>query len=116
MGPPQKLNGETMQVLQHLAGRQGEVVSVEELLREVWADVVVTPDSVYRTISALRRALRDDPKDASVHCQYSAPRLPPRGICGGMAAGAVSNRKLIHTRIGLFGPSLRPLRYYLLWI
>jgi len=73
-GAATKIERRTMQVLQHLAGRQGEVVSVEELLREVWADVVVTPDSVYRTISALRRALRDDPKTP----QYIAS-IPRRG-------------------------------------
>src|ERR1700726_1427344 len=61
-GAATKIERRTMQVLQHLARRRGEVVSVEELLTEVWADVVVTPDSVYRTITALRRALRDDPR------------------------------------------------------
>jgi TolB-like protein len=73
-GTATKIERRTMQVLQHLAGRQGEVVSVEEMLTEVWADVVVTPDSVYRTISALRRALRDDPKTP----QYIAS-IPRRG-------------------------------------
>ena len=57
-----KLERRTMQVLQYLAARSGEVVSVDDLLTGVWADVVVTPDSVYQTISALRRALGDDPK------------------------------------------------------
>ena len=52
----------TMRLLQYLVARAGEVVSIDELLNQVWADVVVTPDSVYQSIAALRRALGDDPK------------------------------------------------------
>lgn len=55
-----KIERRTMQVLQHLAARSGEVVSVEELLTSVWKDVVVTADSVYRAIAVLRRAFGDD--------------------------------------------------------
>ena len=61
-GTSTKLEPRTMRVLQFLASRPGEVVSIEELLSQVWDDVVVTPDSVYQTVAALRRALGDDPK------------------------------------------------------
>ena len=46
-----------------LAEHAGEVVSVEQLLDAVWKDVVVSPDSVYQAIAALRRILGDDPKE-----------------------------------------------------
>jgi len=48
------------------------VISVEELLDNVWTDVVVTPDSVYTTIAVLRRALGDDSKEA--HYIVNVPR------------------------------------------
>ncbi len=49
-------------LLQYLAERAGEVVSIEELLDRVWADVTVSPDSVYQAVASLRRQLGDDPK------------------------------------------------------
>src|SRR6202453_4013543 len=58
-----KLEPKAMQLLMCLAERAGEVVSVEELLDLVWKDVVVSPDSVYAAVAALRRTLGDDPKN-----------------------------------------------------
>ena len=57
-----KLEPKAMQLLMCLADRAGEVVSVEELLDLVWKDVIVSPDSVYAAVAALRRTLGDDPK------------------------------------------------------
>jgi TolB-like protein/tetratricopeptide (TPR) repeat protein len=57
-----KLEPKAMQLLMCLAERAGEVVSVEELLDLVWKDVVVSPDSVYAAVAALRRTLGDDSK------------------------------------------------------
>src|SRR6266404_6247469 len=54
-----KLEPRAMQLLLCLAEHQGQVVSVEELLSAVWKDVVVTADSVYHTVAALRRVLGD---------------------------------------------------------
>ena len=59
-----KVEPRATRVLLYLAERAGQVISVEELLDKVWADVVVTPDSVYTTIGALRRALGDDGKES----------------------------------------------------
>lgn len=69
-----KLEPRAMRVLMHLAARPGEVVSVQELLDIVWADVIVTQDSVYTAISALRRALGDDSREP----RYIA-NVPRRG-------------------------------------
>jgi TolB-like protein len=51
-----------MRLLLCLAERAGEVVSIDELLNQVWEGVVVTPDSVYQAVTSLRRLLGDDPK------------------------------------------------------
>lgn len=57
-----KLEPKAMQLLMCLAEHAGEVVSVEQLLGSVWKDVIVTQDSVYAAVAALRRTLGDDPK------------------------------------------------------
>jgi transcriptional activator of cad operon len=57
-----KIEPRTMRLLICLAERAGQVVSVEELLAEVWKDVIVGPDSVYQAVAGLRRVLGDDPK------------------------------------------------------
>jgi len=51
-----------MRLLLCLAGRPGEVVSIDDLLSQVWSDVTVSPDSVYQAVTSLRRLLGDDPK------------------------------------------------------
>ena len=51
-----------MRLLLSLAERQGEVVSIDELLAKVWAGVNVSQDSVYQAVTSLRRQLGDDPK------------------------------------------------------
>ena len=73
-GETVKLEPRTMQVLVCLAERAGAVVSVSQLLDVVWKDLVVTPDSVYQAVAAVRRALGDDPKDPT----YIA-NVPRRG-------------------------------------
>jgi len=58
-----KLEPRTMRLLVCLAEHAGQVVSVEELLDRVWKGVIVTPNSVYHAVAALRRTLGDDAKD-----------------------------------------------------
>jgi TolB-like protein len=58
-----KVEPKAMQLLTCLAARPGDVVSVEELLDLVWKDVVVSHDSVYAAMAALRKVLGDDPKN-----------------------------------------------------
>lgn len=57
------LEPKVMEVLVVLARRQGETVSAEELIAEVWEGRVVVDAVVTRAISELRRALGDDPKN-----------------------------------------------------
>jgi TolB-like protein/DNA-binding winged helix-turn-helix (wHTH) protein len=69
-----RLEMRTMEVLLCLARSAGHAVSVEQLLDAVWKDVIVTPDSVYQAVAALRRALGDDSKEP----RYIA-NVPRRG-------------------------------------
>jgi TolB-like protein/DNA-binding winged helix-turn-helix (wHTH) protein/Flp pilus assembly protein TadD len=51
-----------MRVLIRLAAAPAEVVSVDQLMDDVWKGVIVTPNSLYQVVAELRRALGDDPK------------------------------------------------------
>ena len=67
-----------MRLLICLANRAGEAVSIDELLEQVWAGVIVTPDSVYQAVALLRRLLGDDPKQPSYIA--TVPRLGYRMV------------------------------------
>jgi len=59
----QKLEPRTMRLLLCLADAEGEVVSVDRLLNEVWTGVIVGSASVYQSVSQLRKLLGDvDPE------------------------------------------------------
>ena len=55
-----RLEPKVMAVLEALATRQGEVVTRDELLSAVWADVAVTDNVVARAVASLRKLLEDD--------------------------------------------------------
>ena len=67
-----------MRLLIYLAGRAGEVVSIDELLNQVWSGVIVTPDSVYQAVASLRRLLGDDARQPAYIA--TVPRLGYRMI------------------------------------
>lgn len=58
-GHATKVEPRMMRLLVCLARSNGEVVSPQRLLDEVWKDVVVSPASVYQSISRLRKILGD---------------------------------------------------------
>jgi TolB-like protein/DNA-binding winged helix-turn-helix (wHTH) protein len=63
----QKLEPRAMRLLMCLANSAGEVVSVDRLLTEVWAGVVVGSASVYEAVSQLRKILGDmDPQPSYI--------------------------------------------------
>lgn len=72
-GQKVRLEARTMRLLLCLAERAGKVVSIDELLSEVWAGVIVTPDSVYQAVASLRRLLGDDPRNPTYIA--TVPRL-----------------------------------------
>lgn len=67
-----------MRLLVCLAEHAGEVVSIDELLNQVWPDVAVAPDSVYQAVTSLRRLLGDDPKQPTYI--ETVPRLGYRMV------------------------------------
>jgi len=68
-----RLEARTMRLLLRLAATPGEVVSIDALLDQVWSGVVVTPDSVYQAVAALRRLLGDDARQPAYI--VTVPRL-----------------------------------------
>lgn len=96
-----------MRLLLCLAQHAGEVVSIDELLNQVWAGVIVTPDSVYQAVASLRRLLGDDAKEPAYIA--TVPRLgyrmvatvspwddqplvmaPPPALTGAIPTGAIN--------------------------
>jgi TolB-like protein/DNA-binding winged helix-turn-helix (wHTH) protein len=72
-GESVRLDARTLRLLLHLAERAGEVVSIDELLNQVWSGVIVTQDSVYQAVATLRRLLGDDARQPAYIA--TVPRL-----------------------------------------
>jgi len=58
----QTLPPKTIMVLTELVNSQGQVVNHEQLMNSVWPNTVVSPNSIQRCITQLRKALTDDSK------------------------------------------------------
>jgi len=78
--PPRALG-----VLEYLVRRPGLLVTKEELLEAVWADIHVTEDALTQAISLIRQALGDDPRDPAF--VETVPRLGYRFV-GEVSAAA----------------------------
>jgi transcriptional activator of cad operon len=61
-GETTRVEVRTMRLLLCLAEHAGEVVSIDDLLNQVWSGVTVSQDSVYQAVASLRRLLGDDPR------------------------------------------------------
>jgi TolB-like protein/DNA-binding winged helix-turn-helix (wHTH) protein len=77
-GETARVEVRTMRLLLRLAEHAGEVVSIDDLLNQVWSDVTVAPDSVYQAVASLRRLLGDDPKQPAYI--ETVPRLGYRMV------------------------------------
>jgi DNA-binding winged helix-turn-helix (wHTH) protein len=55
-----RLRQRTYEVLTHLVGNSGRLVSKQELFENIWRDVAVTDDSLVQCLVELRKALGDD--------------------------------------------------------
>jgi len=77
-GQTSRLDVRTMRLLLCLAEHPGEVVSIDDLLNQVWTGVNVTQDSVYQAVTSLRRVLGDDPKQPAYI--ETVPRLGYRMV------------------------------------
>ncbi len=81
-----------MRLLLCLAEHAGEVVSIDDLLSQVWSDVTVAPDSVYQAVTSLRRLLGDDPKQPTYIA--TVPRLGYRMVA---TVGHWADQSVPHT-------------------
>ena len=77
-GETARIEVRTMRLLLCLAEHAGEVISIEELLNQVWPDVTVSQDSVYQAVTSLRRLLGDDPRQPTYIA--TVPRLGYRMV------------------------------------
>jgi Transcriptional regulatory protein, C terminal len=71
----------TMRLLMRLAAHAGRVVDVQQLLEEVWPNVVVSQGSVYQAIAQLRQILGDDSEHPSYIENLPPARLSPDCPC-----------------------------------
>ena len=72
------LDVRSSRLLLALAERAPQVVSIDELLDQVWPEVTVAPDSVYQAVTSLRRQLGDDSKKPAYIA--TVPRLGYRMV------------------------------------
>jgi transcriptional activator of cad operon len=77
-GESVRVEARTMRLLLCLADHVGEVVSIDDLIANVWSGVHVSQDSVYQAVTSLRRMLRDDPKQPAYI--ETVPRLGYRMV------------------------------------
>jgi transcriptional activator of cad operon len=77
-GETARVEVRTMRLLLCLAEHAGEVVSIDDLLNQVWPEVTVSPDSVYQAVASLRRLLGDDSKQPTYI--ETVPRLGYRMV------------------------------------
>jgi transcriptional activator of cad operon len=77
-GETVRLEARTLRLLLCLAEHSGQVVSIDDLLNQVWSGVTVTSDSVYQSVASLRRTLGDDSKQPTYIA--TVPRLGYRMV------------------------------------
>jgi TolB-like protein/DNA-binding winged helix-turn-helix (wHTH) protein len=77
-GETVRVDARAMRLLVCLADHAGQVVSIDDLLAQVWSGVVVSQDSVYQAVTSLRRLLGDDSKQPTYIA--TVPRLGYRMV------------------------------------
>lgn len=68
------LEPKVMEVLAYLASRQGEVVTRDEIEKDVWRGALISYDAITRTVIKLRKAFNDDAKNPAI-----IATIPKRG-------------------------------------
>ncbi len=100
-----KLEPKVMEVLSYLAERQGELVTREDLERDVWKGAVVSYDSITTAVIKLRKALSDDARQP----RYIAT-IPKRGyrLIAAVQECAVEAEAEAEKPAGASGPASGP--------
>jgi DNA-binding winged helix-turn-helix (wHTH) protein len=94
----QTLPPKTIMVLSELVKLQGQVVSQDQLMSAVWQDTVVSPNSLQRCITQLRKALADDVKRQLViktHAKKGYSLEVPVVFINDLNPGQASNNPLL---------------------
>lgn len=122
-GSVRQVEPRVMQLLDYFASRPGEVISKEQLRRDVWGTHVVD-EAIHRAVSLLRSALGDSSRDAKLiqtlprhgYCLLvvpsaivdAAPALPDRRTAAmAVMAIAIGSAALMFWRPGDAGPDER---------
>jgi TolB-like protein/DNA-binding winged helix-turn-helix (wHTH) protein/Tfp pilus assembly protein PilF len=100
-----KLEPKVMDVLCYLAGRPGELVTREDLERDVWKGAMVGYDSITAAVIKLRKALADDARQP----RYIAT-IPKRGyrLIATVRAGAAAAEVEVAKTAGTADAASRP--------
>jgi transcriptional activator of cad operon len=102
-GESARLEARTLRLLLCLADHAGEVVSIDDLLNQVWSGVAVSSDSVYQAVASLRRLLGDDPKQPTYIA--TVPRLGYRMVA---TVSPWVEERVIHPIAQTVAPTLSP--------
>lgn len=104
---PIELRPKTWQLMRFLAENPGRLLTKDELLDAVWADVAVTPASLNQAIRELRQALGDDAREPryiqTVHRRGFRFIAALGGVDRNGAAGAARGTAADRARPAMFG-------------
>lgn len=98
------LRPRVIDLLVYMSKRAGEVISVDDIIKDVWDGVFVTNGAIYNCINELRDAFGDC-KDAPKYIETISKRgyrliAPTVGISAGHALHAHEDRRLATNRLG----------------
>lgn len=97
------LGPKVVQTLSILVANFGQVISRQELIRQVWGDTAVEDSNLAHNISVLRRNLREDPS-----CRFTIETVPRRGYRFCETRPAIAEIPLPASRPGPTIASVRP--------
>ena len=100
LGQSQTLPPKALQVLTLLAENRGKVVSYDELLDKVWANSVVTPNTLQRCVAQLRKALGEDSKAQGIIKTHAKQGYSLECDVNWSVTGKPASESNIHTPIG----------------
>jgi len=79
LGDRISIRPKALAVFKHLSKYPGKIVSKEELLGQIWSDVIVTDDAVGKCIAEIRRAIKDKDRSTLQTISGSGYLLEPDG-------------------------------------
>jgi len=62
-GDRRRIEPRVMDLLVYGSSRAGQLLSKQQIMRDIWADAPVVPEALQRVVSSLRKAIGDRPDD-----------------------------------------------------